>query len=67
MKIEYTWSKGSSTLCSNSEVFDCCDMKKDLDFNILHMFENIHANENDFVMGSSNEFSDIDLDARCCI
>lgn len=42
-------------------------MKKDLDFNILHMFENIHANENDFVIGSSNEFSDKDLDARCCI
>ena len=36
-------------------------MKKDVDLNILDMFENTRATENDFVMGSSNEFSKIAL------
>lgn len=34
-------------------------MKKDVDWNILDKFENIQTTENDFVMGSFNEFSEI--------
>ena len=39
------------------EVFGCYDIKKDVDTNILDMFENIQAIENGFVKVSSNDFS----------
>lgn len=62
-KTKHTLSFGSlSFLYRNPEVFGFSDMKKDVDLNILDMFENTRATENDFVIGSSNEFSKIALE-----
>jgi hypothetical protein len=45
------------------ELFGCCDMKMEVDMDVLDMCEDIQAVENDFEMGSSDEFSEIALEA----